>query len=129
MMSPTTQDTDSSARPKRRAQPNRKSSVILDEQTCKMICPISAAMVGVCLTAIGILRVVIAVNRTNTFADDFLAVDAVLFLIATLASYFALRDGSDIRLHRLERVADIAFIASMSLMTAICIFVTYAISL
>lgn len=98
----------------------------LDERTCRMICPIAAAMVGVCLTAIGILRVVIAVGRTSTIADDMLAYDAILFLIAMLTSYFALRVGNARRLHVMERVADVTFIAGMSLMTAACVVITYA---
>lgn len=97
----------------------------LDEQTCRMICPISAAMVGVCLTGIGLLRVATAVERTATIADDLLAFDAILFLIATLVSYFALRVPK--RLHRLERIADAAFIASMTLLTAVCFFITYSV--
>lgn len=106
----------------------QKSAVVLDEQTCKMICPIAAAMVGVCLTAISLLRVVMAVDKTNTFADDLLSADAVLFLIATLTSYFALRVSTDIRLHRLEKIADISFIVSMSLLALICIFITYSLN-
>lgn len=93
-----------------------------------MICPIAAAMVGVCLTAIGILRVVIAVRRANTLADDLLALDSVLFLIATLTSYFALRKGPTKRLHELERVADVTFIAAMLLMTAVALVLTYALA-
>lgn len=108
--------------------PPRQSTARLDEQTCRLICPISAAMVGVCLTGISLVRVIVAVNRSGSAADDLLAIDAVLFLIATLASYFALRIGSDTRLHRLERIADIAFIAAMLLMTICCVFITYEIN-
>ena len=79
--------------------PRHRSAASLDEQTCRLICPISSAMVGVCLTAIGILRVVITVGRTSTIADDLLCADAILFLIATLSSYFALRVGTARRLH------------------------------
>jgi hypothetical protein len=101
----------------------------LDERACRMICPIAAAMVGVCLTAIGILRVVIAMRRANTLADDMLALDAVLFLIATLTSYFALRNGPSKRLHALERVADFTFIVAMSLMTLVALVLTYALAI
>ena len=93
-----------------------------------MICTISAAMVGVCLTGIGLLRVSISVTRTDNFADDLLSLDAILFLIATLSAYFALRVESSVRLHRLERTADIAFIMAMVLLTAVCFFITYAIA-
>ena len=52
---------------------------------------VSAAMVGVCLTVIGLLRVIITINKNDTFADDFLAFDAILFLISCLLSYWSLR--------------------------------------
>lgn len=99
----------------------------LDKKICHLICPISAAMVGVCLTGVGLLRVAIAVDRKATLADDLLSLDAVIFLIATLVSYFALRTNA--RNHRLEQVADIAFIAAMVLLTAACLFITYSINL
>jgi uncharacterized membrane protein len=100
----------------------------LAEGTCRMICTISAAMVGVCLTGIGLLRVSISVTRTDNFADDLLSLDAILFLVATLSAYFALRAESSVRLHRLERTADVAFILAMVLLTAVCFFITYAIA-
>lgn len=106
----------------------RQSQYTLDERACRMICPIAAAMVGVCLTAIGILRVVIAVRKANTLADDMLALDSVLFLIATLTSYFAIRHGPAKRLHELERIADVTFIAAMSLMTVAALVMTYALA-
>lgn len=101
----------------------------LDARTCRLICPIAAAMVGVCLTGIGILQVSISVARRSTFADDLLAIDALLFLTAMLSSYFALRLNSSQRLHRLEQCADASFIAGMLLMTLACFVITYAVRL
>jgi hypothetical protein len=97
----------------------------LDEQTCRMIFPVSAAMVGVCLTTIGLIRIVISVDKVGTYADDLLSVNAITFLIATLTSYAALRAGTEKRLHRLEQVADLSFIGSMILLAAICVVITY----
>ena len=82
-------------------------------------------MVGVCLTAIGIIQVAIRARHIHTLADDLLAADAALFLLATLCSYFALRVQSIARLHWLERVADAAFIVAMTLLTLACFVVTY----
>lgn len=108
--------------------PKRLSTAPLAAGTCQMICTISAAMVGVCLTGIGLLHVALSFRRTNTFADDLLSIDAILFLIATLSSYFALRVDSDVRLHRLERTADVAFIVAMVLLATVCFFITYAVT-
>lgn len=106
-----------------------RSSTILDAQICRMICPIAAAMVGVCLTGISLLRVAISITSTSTLADDLLAFDAALFLAATLASYIALRVQSSERIHWLERIADATFMLAMILLTVACFLITYAITL
>jgi hypothetical protein len=85
-------------------------------------------MVGVCLTVIGLIRVVITFGKIDTLADDLLAGDAFLFLVACLLSYWALRTRSIRRMHRMERIADAIFIFAMILMTVVCGLITYAIS-
>lgn len=100
----------------------------LDSDICAMICPISAGMVGVCMTTIGLIRVVITINKADSFADNLLAVDAVLFLISTLTAYIALRTRSVKRLHTLEQVADMTFIMGMILMVFVCLFISYEIA-
>jgi hypothetical protein len=88
---------------------------------------VSAALVGVCLTVIGLIRVVISTSKIDTLVDDFLAVDAVVFLISCLLSYWALRTRSLYRMHRVERVADIVFLLGLFLMVLVCSVITYAI--
>lgn len=100
----------------------------LEDDICVHIFTVSAGMVGVCLTVIGLVRVVIAVRQVNTFADDLLAADAVLYLISCLSSYWALRTRSIRRMHRVERMADGVFMAALILMAFICGFITWAIS-
>jgi len=88
---------------------------------------VSAALVGVCLTVIGLIRVVISTSKVETLADDFLAADAVLFLLSCLLSYWALRTRSLYRMHRVERVADAVFLVGLFLMVLACGFIAYAI--
>jgi hypothetical protein len=101
----------------------------LEEDICIHIFTVSAAMVGVCLTVIGLIRVVITLGKADTIADDLLAGDAFLFLISCLVSYSALRTRSVRRMHRRERIADAIFIFAMILMAIVCGFITYCISL
>lgn len=86
----------------------------------------SAALVGVCLTVIGLIRVVIATMKMDTIADNLLAADALLFLASCLLSYWALRTRSARRMYRVERAADAIFILGLLLMTAVCGVITYA---
>ena len=88
---------------------------------------VSAALVGVCLTVIGLLRIVSNTSKVESLVDDFLAMDAVFFLISCLLSYWALRTRSLYRMHRVERVADAIFLSGLFLMVLICSFVAYAI--
>jgi hypothetical protein len=90
---------------------------------------VSSAMVGVCLTVIGLIRVVITLGRADTLADDLLAGDALLFLISCLLSYWALRSRGSRRMHRLEKIADGIFIVAMIGMVIICAVITYSISI
>lgn len=69
----------------------RDSNTHLEHDICIHIFTVSSAMVGVCLTVIGLIRVVITLGRADTLADDLLAGDALLFLISCLLSYWALR--------------------------------------
>ncbi len=108
--------------------PTTRRREVLDERICRLICPIAAGMVGVCLTGIGLLHVTLAVGRRAGVADDLLAVDSLLFLVATLSSYVALRRLEHRRLHDLERVADAAFITAMLLLTVACFVITYALN-
>ncbi len=100
----------------------------LEEDISVHIFTVSSAMVGACLTVIGLIRVVITLGKADTIADDFLAGDAFLFLVSSLLSYSALRTRSKRRMHQRERIADAIFIFAMALMTGICALITYTIT-
>ena len=109
------------------AGPDLKKS--LEADICILIFTVSAGLVGVCLTVIGILRVVITARKVDTVADDLLAIDAILFLLSCLLSYWALRTRSIRRMHLVERFADAIFLFALLCMVVICGFITYALSI
>jgi hypothetical protein len=111
----------------RKGDANQKNH--LEQDICIHIFTVSSAMVGVCLTVIGLIRVVVTLGKADTLADDCLAGDALLFLTSCLLSYCALRSRGPGRMHRLERIADGIFIFAMIGMVAICALVTYSIAL
>ena len=113
---------------KREKQPRRSANSNLEQDICIHIFTVSSAMVGVCLTVIGLIRVVITLGTVDTLADDFLAADALLFLISCLLSYWALRSRGLRRMHRLEKIADGIFIIAMIGMVVVCTLITYTVS-
>jgi Tfp pilus assembly protein PilN len=88
---------------------------------------ISAAMVGVCLTAIGILRLVTAQTKVQTLGDDFLAVDAVLFVVCCFLSFWSFKTKQARLRQRLRLLVDVLFMAALVVMTGICAIIAYAI--
>jgi uncharacterized membrane protein len=115
-------------RPKHRMESETNQKRELEKDICIHIFTVSSAMVGVCLTVIGLVRVVITLGKADTIADDLLASDALLFLISCFLSYAALRSRGIRRMHRIERTADAVFILAMIVMVAICAFLTYAVT-
>jgi hypothetical protein len=88
---------------------------------------ISAAMVGVCLTAIGILALVAAQTKIQTLGDQFLAADAVLFVLCCFLSFWSFKTG-DVALRRqLRLVVDGIFMMALLIMVIVCGVIAYAI--
>jgi hypothetical protein len=84
-----------------------------DHRVADQIFVVSAAMVGVCLTLMGLVGIISSLDDVATLTDEMLAADAIVFLVSCLASYFSLRTQSPGRARRYERIADISFVVAM----------------
>ena len=87
----------------------------------------SAALVGVCLTVISIVRSISKERTINGLVDDLLAVDAMIFLGSCLLSYFALRSRKKSRVHHLETSADLVFLLGLFGLVAACALIVWAV--
>jgi hypothetical protein len=88
---------------------------------------ISAGLVGVCLTAIGLLRIFTAHTSITTIADELLAADAVLFMVCCSLSFWSFKTGDE-RLRRLlRRVIDSLFMLALAFMVIVCALIAYAV--
>ncbi len=87
---------------------------------------ISAALVGVCLTAIGILQLVAAQTKVQTLGDDFLAADAVLFVTCCFLSFWSFKTNQARRRQRLRLLVDVLFMVALVVMVGICAIIAYA---
>lgn len=88
---------------------------------------VSAGMVGVCLTGVSLMRVVSSLDALTHIGDDLLAIDALLFLVACLLSFFSFRLREARRRSRVRFASDAVFLLALSLMVAICCVITYVI--
>ncbi|MCY7347934.1 MAG: hypothetical protein LH614_17180 [Pyrinomonadaceae bacterium] len=99
-------------------------AVNLEEDISIHIFSASAAMVGVCLTVIGIFQIG-KLQNIGSISDNLLAVDALAFLSSCILSYIALRTRTQKRRYRIERIADLIFIGGLCLMAIVCFLVAY----
>lgn len=88
---------------------------------------VSATLVGVCLTVIGIMRH-LGGARTSHYGQELIAIDAFLFLVSCILSYAALKIRNHLKRKSLFiAVADYLFIIALSLMAVICGLIVYEI--
>lgn len=86
---------------------------------------VSATLVGVCLTVIGIMRH-LGGARASHYGQELLALDAFLFLICCILSYSALKTRNNFKRKSLfANIADYLFIVALSLMAIICGLIVY----
>ncbi len=86
---------------------------------------VSAAMVGVCLTGIGLFRVYGGTAAATRLGDDLLAIDATLFAVVCFLAFRSLRTRTKHSRQRLRLVADWLFLVALSIMVAVCLILTY----
>jgi hypothetical protein len=87
---------------------------------------VSAQLVGICLTVIGLIRVLIRLRGVGRFADDLLALAAIAFLGACGFAYASLHSRRNPQRRTLERVADICFGIALLMMTTVCVIIACA---
>lgn len=90
-----------------------------------LIFSVSAGLVGVCLTVIGIFRAIGELKSFSTIGDNILAIDALIFLASCMFAYSSMRSRDERKKHKLERIADVLFIFGLSLMAIVCSIIAY----
>ena len=86
---------------------------------------VSAALVGVCLTAVGLINVIEAIKNWEGWIDDILAVGSLLFSIVTLLSFLGIRTRIRHRWPHYIILLDIIFCLGMLTMVLSSFLLTY----
>lgn len=98
-----------------------------DRELTLNVFAVSAGMVGVCLTSIGILRLLSAQASTETICDNLLAVDALAFVLACGFAFWSIRTTEPGMRQRLRFAMDFMFLTGLVGMTAICALIAYTV--
>jgi hypothetical protein len=70
---------------------------------------VSSGMVGVCLTAIGLIGIRKSIAGMESIVDDILSVGSLLFMVTALFSFFAMRTRLSKAWRGIERAIDVVF--------------------
>jgi hypothetical protein len=87
---------------------------------------VSAGMVGVCLTAVGLVGIVKSLGKFETFVDDLLAVGTTLFMAVCMLSFLGMRTSLGKTWRSLTATADIVFCAGLVVLVAASMILTWA---
>jgi hypothetical protein len=89
---------------------------------------ISVGMVGLCLSCIGILRLLAHQTGVETIGDELLGVAAVLFMFCCFSSFWSFKAKSERFGPVLRGVIESAFILALTIMVVVCALIAYEIA-
>jgi len=105
--------------------PEENSLEKREENLSIHIFAVSAALVGVCLTVIGLLSISEALKKIQNIGDELIASDAMLFLVTCVLSYMAIRTKSKKRRLILEKTADWLFLAALLIIVLVAVLIAW----
>ncbi|WP_336487746.1 hypothetical protein [Methylobacterium nigriterrae] len=89
------------------------------------ILPTAGTMIGICTTLIGLVKIA-EVHIGPSHVDEYFGLAALLFLASALTSYLSMRAFTGDRFGaRLERAADLCFMAGLITLSAISLLFAY----
>jgi hypothetical protein len=88
---------------------------------------VSAAMVGVCLTAISLVSLFDAHRQLEGIVDDLLAVGALVFSLVTLLSFLGIRTTIRSTWRRFTLVLDILFCTGITMLVVASMVLTFVV--
>ena len=98
---------------------------VVERELSEHIFSVAAQLVGICLTVLGLFRVMVRLQHLSRIGDNLLALDAIAFLGACVFSYASLRSRGRRRRRTLERIADACFGLALVLMTSVCVMIAW----
>jgi hypothetical protein len=88
---------------------------------------VSAAMVGVCLTAIGLVGILSALKGLKTMIEELLAVGGVLFMIVCMLSFLGVRTKLGTTSRNLLLVIDVLFCLGLVVLVGTSIILAWVV--
>src|SRR5262245_2530604 len=88
---------------------------------------VSSGMVGVCLTAIGLIGIIKSLNKVEVIVDDVLAIGALLFMLASALRFIGMRTRLSLTWRSFARVLDLVFFGGLLLVVVAILLLTWVV--
>ncbi|WP_295683366.1 hypothetical protein [uncultured Nevskia sp.] len=98
-----------------------------NERILERLLSAATSMTGICVGLLGAVNAFARSQNTETFADDVLAMNALLFLVCCYLIVWGLRANSRNLTARLLRIVEYTFLGAMSLLVLVGFFVVYSV--
>ncbi len=99
-------------------EPNRDSERAFTHSLT--VFSVSSGMIGVCLTAIGLVQLVVKGRSATTICDDLLVLDAAVFGVVCMLCYRVLHHQIHNATSSLDNWVDRIFLFGLALMVLVC---------
>jgi hypothetical protein len=86
---------------------------------------VSSGMVGVCLTAIGLIGIIKSMNKVEMIVDDLLAIGALVFMVAAAMSFLGMRTRLGWSWRGFARTLDLVFCGGLVIVVVATLLLTW----
>ncbi len=106
--------------------PELRRKVHLSRHVCLHISEVSAVMLGICQSGVGLIHFAVFIRKVDTYVDNLLALDSLVFLTSCLTAYWGFRSSNIRKTLRLVRFAEGFFVIGLLTMVMVALLTTYS---
>jgi len=105
--------------------PELAARVAKDRDVLLRLLSVTASLAGLCIAALGFLDASDRPALEQSYADELIAVDAILFVACVYLVLWALRTQSMKRARELSRLVDVVFLFALTTLLAAATYIIY----
>jgi hypothetical protein len=105
--------------------PRIAERVARDRDVLLRLLSVAASLAGLCIAALGFLEATDNAALEGSYADEIMALDAILFVSCVYLILWALRTNSVARAHALSRVVDTVFLFALTTLLVAAMYIIF----
>jgi hypothetical protein len=105
--------------------PTLAERIARDRDVLLRLLSVTASLAGLCIAALGFLEASDNPGLEGSYADELIAIDAILFVSCVYLVLWALRTQSVTRAHVLSRIVDVIFLFALTTLLVAAIYIIF----